>query len=61
MKPVELISDKDLLAERSGELELLNAMVDHARTNKFKVIALWFVHAQFKRHPEEYADILNKS
>jgi uncharacterized protein len=38
--------------------KLLNAMVDHARTNNLKVIALCpYVHAQFKRHAEEYADI----
>ena len=41
--------------------KLLNAMVDHARKNGLKVIALCpFVHAQFKRHPEEYADVWNK-
>ena len=41
--------------------ELLSAMVDHARKNGLKVIALCpFVHAQFKRHPEQYADIWNK-
>ena len=38
---------------------LLSAMVDYARKNKLKVIALCpFVHSQFKRHSEEYADIL---
>ena len=37
---------------------LLQAMVDHAREHKLKVIALCsFVQAQFKRHPELYADI----
>jgi predicted GNAT family acetyltransferase len=41
--------------------KLLSAMVDHARKNGLKVIALCpFVHAQFKRYPEEYADIWNK-
>jgi predicted GNAT family acetyltransferase len=36
-------------------------MVDHARKNGLKVIALCpFVHAQFKRHPEQYEDIWNK-
>jgi predicted GNAT family acetyltransferase len=41
--------------------ELLSAMVDHARKNGLKVIALCpFVHAQFKRHPEQYSDIWNK-
>lgn len=37
------------------------AMVEHARTNHLKVIPLCpYVHAQFKRHPEEYADVWNK-
>jgi hypothetical protein len=40
---------------------LLNAMVDYARKNNLKVIALCpYVHAQFKRHPDEYADIWMK-
>ena len=38
--------------------ELLNAMVDYARKNHLHVIPLCpFVHAQFKRHPEDYADL----
>lgn len=38
--------------------KLLTAMVDYARKNNLKVIALCpYVFAQFKRHPEEYADI----
>ena len=37
---------------------LLNAMVDHARKNDLKVIPLCpYVHLQFKRHPEEFADV----
>jgi predicted GNAT family acetyltransferase len=41
--------------------KLLNAMVDYARKNKLKVIPLCaYVHAQFKRHPEEYVDVWNK-
>jgi hypothetical protein len=40
---------------------LLKEMVRHARMNDLKVIPLCpFVHAQFKRHPEEYADVWNK-
>lgn len=38
--------------------ELLNAMADHARQHHLNVIPLCpYVHAQFKRHPEAYADI----
>lgn len=38
--------------------KLLLTMVDYARKNNLKVIALCpYVFAQFKRHPEEYADI----
>jgi len=38
--------------------KLLASMVDYARKNNLKVIALWpYVHAQFLRHPDEYNDI----
>jgi hypothetical protein len=38
--------------------KLLSAMVDYARKNQLKVIALCpYVFAQFKRHPQEYDDI----
>jgi uncharacterized protein len=41
--------------------QLLNAMVEHARNNHLKVIALCpYVHLQFSRHPEQYADIWQK-
>jgi hypothetical protein len=41
--------------------KMLNAMVEHARKNSLKVIPLCpYVHAQFKRHPDEYADIWNQ-
>lgn len=37
---------------------LLHAMVDHARTHQLQVVPLCpFVHAQFKRHPDMYADV----
>ena len=40
---------------------LLTTMVDYARKNNLKVIALCpFVSAQFKRHPELYNDIWNQ-
>jgi predicted GNAT family acetyltransferase len=36
-------------------------MVDYARGNHLKVIALCpFVHAQFARHPHDYEDIWKK-
>ncbi len=41
--------------------KLLATMVDYARKSDLKVIPLCpFVNAQFKRHPDEYADIWNK-
>lgn len=41
--------------------KLLAAMIDYARKSDLKVIPLCpFVNAQFKRHPDEYADIWNK-
>lgn len=41
---------------------LLNAMVTYAREHALKVIPLCvFVLAQFKRHPDMYADIWKKS
>ena len=41
---------------------LLQAMVAYARANQLKVIPLCpFVHAQFKRHPEEFADLWVKA
>jgi uncharacterized protein len=42
--------------------KLLAEMVDYARQNHLKVIPLCpYVQAQFKRHPEQYNDIWNKS
>lgn len=41
---------------------LLATMVAHAREQNLKVIALCpYVHAQFKRHPDQYADIWNQN
>ena len=41
--------------------KLLNEMVDYARRNSLKVVPQCpYVHAQFKRHPQEYADIWNR-
>ena len=66
------ISDKILTAHHTevypkGEgkgmgKRLLVGLTDYARKNGLKVIALCpFVHAQFKKHPEAYRDILTKS
>lgn len=62
------ISDKKLtvfhtevIPEAEGKgiaKKLLGEMVDYSRENGLKVIALCpYVLAQFKRHPEQYADI----
>lgn len=41
--------------------QLLTKMVTYARENKLKVIPLCpYVLAQFKRHPDDYADIWNQ-
>jgi uncharacterized protein len=54
------VSDK-LKGQGIGKM-LLEAMVDHARANHLKVIALCpFIYAIFVRHPELYADIWQKS
>ncbi len=38
--------------------KMLTAMVDYARQHQLQVIPLCpYVHAQFRRHPDEYADI----
>ena len=48
-----------LKAEGKGlAKKLLASMVEYARKNNLKVIALCpYVHAQFLRHPDEYNDI----
>jgi len=41
---------------------LITALVDYARENKRKIIALCpFVLAHFKRHPELYDDVWNQN
>ena len=41
--------------------QLLNEMVAYARKNHLKVIALCpYVHAQFMRHADDYADVWKK-
>ncbi|MCG2614787.1 N-acetyltransferase [Terrimonas sp. NA20] len=42
--------------------KLLDEMVAYARSQKLSVIPLCpYVHLQFKRHPDQYADIWNRS
>ena len=42
--------------------ELLNEMAGYARKNSLKVIPLCpYVFAQFRRHPNDYADIWKKN
>ena len=54
------VSDK--LKGKGIAAQLLKHMVQYARDNKLKVIPLCqYVSAQFKRHPDEYADVWNKS
>jgi hypothetical protein len=54
-------TEVDAKAEGKGlAKKMLNAMVDYARKNNLKVIPLCpYVHAQFKRHPEEFTDVWN--
>lgn len=51
----------EVIAEAEGKglaKKMLNAMVDYARSHQLQVLPLCpYVHAQFKRHPEEYADL----
>lgn len=42
--------------------KLLETMAAYARENNLKVTPLCeYVHAQFKRHPEEFTDIWNRA
>ena len=42
--------------------KLIDEMADYARKHELKVIPLCaYVHAQFKKHPDEYADIWKKN
>ena len=54
----------EVLPEAEGRglaKKLLESMVGYARSHQLKVIPLClFVQAQFKRHPEEYADLFEK-
>src|SRR4051812_1654757 len=55
-------TEVDPKAEGKGYAkQLLAEMAAYARKNGLMVIPLCqYVHAQFKRHPEQYADIWNK-
>jgi uncharacterized protein len=53
---------EDELKGKGVAAKMLAEMVRYVRENKLKVIPLCqYVHAQFKRHPDEYADIWNKT
>jgi predicted GNAT family acetyltransferase len=42
--------------------KLLETMVSYARTHQLKVVPLCsFVHAQFKRHPQDFEDVWKKT
>ena len=52
----------DVLKGQGVAQQLLARMVEYARQNHLKVVPLCpFVSAQFKRHPDDYADIWNKN
>ena len=52
----------EMLKGQGVASKLLSEMVAYARENKLKVVPLCsYVLAQFKRHPEQYAEIWNKS
>jgi uncharacterized protein len=51
----------DTLKGQGVAAKLLETMVSYARERNLKVIALCpYVNAQFKRHPEQYADVWNQ-
>jgi uncharacterized protein len=51
----------DTLRGQGIGIKLLDDMVDYAKKNNLKVVALCaYVHAQFKRHAEKYNDIWNQ-
>jgi uncharacterized protein len=53
------VSDK--LKGQGVASKLLSTMVEYARKQNLKVIALCpYVTAQFTRHPEEYKDVWNR-
>jgi uncharacterized protein len=52
----------DSLKGQGVAAKLLATMVDYARKNQLKVIALCpYVHAQFKRHEDQYKDVWNQT
>jgi hypothetical protein len=60
-KPNLTVYHTEVLPEMEGNglaKMMLDAMVDYARKNDLRVIPLCpYVHAQFKRHSKDYADI----
>ena len=52
--------DKEYAGQGLAKL-LLEKLVTYGREHKLKIVPLCpYVHAQFKRHPEEYNDIWSK-
>jgi predicted GNAT family acetyltransferase len=42
--------------------KMLQTMVDYARKNNLKVIPICpYVHGQFRRHPQDFEDVWNKT
>ena len=60
-----IVYHTEVIAKAEGQglaKMLLNAMVAYARKEGLKVVPLCpYVHAQFKRHPEEFNDVWNKT
>jgi predicted GNAT family acetyltransferase len=53
--------NKEMRGKNLGK-KLIDAMVHHARLNKFKVEPHCpYVRGQFEKHPEQYGDIWEKS
>ncbi len=51
----------DKLKGKGVATKLMEAMTGYARENNLKVVALCpYVNAQFRRHPDQYADIWNQ-
>ena len=60
-KELNVYHTEAMIEGRGFAKKLLNAMASYAREHQMKVTPYCpYVHAQFKRHPEEYGDIWNR-